>query len=511
MNDRQRLAYTLALSAVVAAGAGCGGGSGGPARARLRAEVEFPERVVPVEVGAQVIPQGANVVVVEVRRLNGQLLGRLELWRSQGPPSDTRATNEIVQPAEKVSGTIRDLPVGAAVVLADAYPYLDTGANAQSTPGPPPSLAHAEAIVDIEPGNNFLELTLESLVATVEVMPPSATVNVGETEQFYATARNGDGQILIGATFDWTCSDTGCACVDANGLATGLAAGTVDIHATEGASGVSGQGQLTVESGQVEGDVLILQDEYPWGYNPNPTVASNLGLNPKVITCWEINYEPSLDGYKFIVLASDQTGRAYLDLITWMSMVGDYVSNQGGVFVVHMATGLGLIQDTIGAWGYEYASGRASPEPTSAPRSSRSRSSRARSEVGARQAFIPPCGDGITFVTDLGTNIDVANALSGLITGPGGTITDTNLDGGNLSTHGYALTSTLPAGADVILHDGDPTHAVCSSYPCGAGDVLVTTIPVEWYDAGNHGDQPNIGSIYHPNEFAHACALREGN
>ncbi len=234
--------------------AGCGGGGDGAARhGRLTATVEFPEREAPADVSGQVIPEGANVVLVEVWDPAGQLLGSVALWRAEPvPPKGVVGPSQvIVQPAERVSGTISDLPVGPVVVEANAFPFLDRSLGTR--PAAPTPLAGASTPFEIEPGENYLEMTLESRVVTVEVAPPSATVNEFESEQFHATAWDGDGQILIGATFDWSSSDTGVASVapvdPSSAWATGVSIGTADIVATERASGVSGQAHLTVAAG----------------------------------------------------------------------------------------------------------------------------------------------------------------------------------------------------------------------------------------------------------------------
>lgn len=65
---------------------------------------------------------------------------------------------------------------------------------------------------------------------------------------------------------------------------------------------------------------------------------------------------------------------------------------------------------------------------------------------------ILPGGSGLNVVrnTDSGdADIDFP-AGSPIITGPGGTLTNTSLDGGNSSTHGYVVQTSLPAGGTVL-------------------------------------------------------------
>ena len=105
-----------------------------------------------------------------------------------------------------------------------------------------------------------------------------------------------------------------------------------------------------------------------------------------------------------------------------------------------------------------------------------------------------PGSPGLSFVALGGATVNVLAPSSGLITGPGGTITNTTLDGGNWSDHGYT-TSPMPPGGTAILDDGTASQVVALDYPDGAGFVIVHTIPVEYYnDAGNF-------AIFHQNLF----------
>ena len=107
-----------------------------------------------------------------------------------------------------------------------------------------------------------------------------------------------------------------------------------------------------------------------------------------------------------------------------------------------------------------------------------------------------PRAPGVSFVGQSGTNIDVLAPGSGLITGPGGVITNTTLDGGSSSYHGYT-TSTLPAGAIAILDTSVPSQVVAFDYLYGSGHVVIDTIPLEYYNAVG-----NFGHVFHQNLFS---------
>ncbi|HJR07301.1 MAG TPA: Ig-like domain-containing protein [Pyrinomonadaceae bacterium] len=95
-------------------------------------------------------------------------------------------------------------------------------------------------------------------VARIEVAPPSATIGVGASQQFTAKAFDANGQELSGVTFTWTTSNANVAAIDANGLATGKAAGTCEVRATS-ANTTSAPAMLTVTPPRAPsaGEVII--------------------------------------------------------------------------------------------------------------------------------------------------------------------------------------------------------------------------------------------------------------
>jgi uncharacterized protein YjdB len=92
-------------------------------------------------------------------------------------------------------------------------------------------------------------------VATVQVVPLSASVNIGGTAQFAATLLDGTGQTLsaTGRTVAWSSSDATKATVNAStGVATGVALGSATITAAASSPGqspaVTATASLTVSS-----------------------------------------------------------------------------------------------------------------------------------------------------------------------------------------------------------------------------------------------------------------------
>jgi uncharacterized protein YjdB len=83
------------------------------------------------------------------------------------------------------------------------------------------------------------------VLQSITVTPATASVGVGEIQQFTATGTFSDGSTAdLTSTATWQSSDSAVATVNASGLATGVAAGTATITAMQ--DGVTGSATLTV-------------------------------------------------------------------------------------------------------------------------------------------------------------------------------------------------------------------------------------------------------------------------
>jgi len=109
-----------------------------------------------------------------------------------------------------------------------------------------------------------------------------------------------------------------------------------------------------------------------------------------------------------------------------------------------------------------------------------------------------------------GADLDVIPPGDTRVTsGPHGTITNSSLDGGNLSNHGFALGTSLPAGATPILSAGpDSNHVAAFSYPLGSGFVYYSTIPLDFYlTSGSGQPRDNLAKVYTPNVLVYGNSL----
>ena len=92
--------------------------------------------------------------------------------------------------------------------------------------------------------------------------------------------------------------------------------------------------------------------------------------------------------------------------------------------------------------------------------------------------------------------------------GPGGVLTETNMDGGNSSNHGYVKEATLPNGVVNILSNGNDNEIVTFAYAHGEGHVIYSSIPLDYYidNRGPTGTRAGM-DIYSANIVAYAVSL----
>lgn len=112
----------------------------------------------------------------------------------------------------------------------------------------------------------------------------------------------------------------------------------------------------------------------------------------------------------------------------------------------------------------------------------------------ASTAAALPGAPPVSMTYALGIDIDIPTG-SPVASGPGGTLTDTSMDGGNYSNHGYTA-SPLPAGAIAMLTTSDPGQKVGFQYRYGSGTVAYSAIPLDFYfPGGGAGDNYSTYSV----------------
>ncbi len=133
---------------------------------------------------------------------------------------------------------------------------------------------------------------------SVAVSPATIALDVGETQQFTAAERDGDGN-PVSTTFGWSSSNPATASIDENGLATAHAPGSVTISATA-SDGTVGTATLTVNTPPPPGaGDLIISQVYGGGGNSGATYKNdfielfNRSMRPVSVDGWSVQYTSS--------------------------------------------------------------------------------------------------------------------------------------------------------------------------------------------------------------------------
>ncbi len=112
-------------------------------------------------------------------------------------------------------------------------------------------------------------------------------------------------------------------------------------------------------------------------------------------------------------------------------------------------------------------------------------------------------------VQDIGTTrteIELIADQSFVAQGPGGTVDDTNLEGPNGLSFGFAYAESAPRGSTGYLSRNDTNRWISYSYPAGAGHVIYSSLPLDFYLL--NGTPANMRDVYAPNVLAEGRALR---
>jgi uncharacterized protein YjdB len=201
-------------------------------------------------------------------------------------------------------------------------------------------------------------------VASVTVAPDAPSVVAGATVQLAATARDAQGAALTGRAVTWASSVEAVATVSANGLVTGVAAGTSQVRAT--VEGRTGEATVTVTPVPVSAVTLSavpgpLVPGQPLTLVATPRDAQGAALTGRTVT-WGSSAEAvatvSQAGVVTAVAAGSATitatseGRNAAAAITvrdggWLTPAGGTVTAAGGNLVITVPAGALAIATAI--------------------------------------------------------------------------------------------------------------------------------------------------------------------
>src|SRR3989475_11196439 len=129
-----------------------------------------------------------------------------------------------------------------------------------------------------------------TLFRSVGVSPGSASVGVGGTQQFTATLKDANGNVVSGRTVSWSSSAPLIAPVSGTGLVTALVTGTTTLTATsEGQSGTASRTGTALPppptgSWPNEPGGLTQSSDQPWDVVGSWALDDNAAGNSRLVT-----------------------------------------------------------------------------------------------------------------------------------------------------------------------------------------------------------------------------------
>lgn len=145
-------------------------------------------------------------------------------------------------------------------------------------------------------------------VGSVDVSPSSQSVQVGDTTRFTATVKDAQGNALTDRTVTWASSNPQIATVDAQGLAKGVAEGTVTITATSSDDrSKTGSATLNVTPMAVGSIVVSPHEASVPVYHTVQLGATTLDVNGRPLTGRTISWASSAPAIASATVAGPST------------------------------------------------------------------------------------------------------------------------------------------------------------------------------------------------------------
>lgn len=161
-------------------------------------------------------------------------------------------TAQLTPVAKDAAGNILSLPAGNFMYVSNS-PGVGTVSQAGLVTGVANGVVGITVTETVSGKTGSLNITVGSVatVATVTLTSPSNTINLGQTVQLTATAKDASGNTLNipAANFQYTSATPTIATVSASGLVTAKCPGTVNISVKETTSNVGNTLPITVPGG----------------------------------------------------------------------------------------------------------------------------------------------------------------------------------------------------------------------------------------------------------------------
>jgi uncharacterized protein YjdB len=247
--DVQPTSWSLEIGQTIQLTATPKDGSGNPLSGRAVAWSSGNTAVATVDADGIVTGVGAGIALI-VAESEGQS-GTAEITVTEAAVSSVEITpsalNIEVGQTAQLTATPRDASGNALSGRTVFWSSSNTAVATVDQTGLVTGMGAGMAVIVAESegaSGAILVEVIDAPVASVEVTPASANVDVTHTTQLSATLRDAQGNILSGRTVTWSSSNPSVATVNASGWVTGKAEGPVTITATSEAQ--SGTAAITV-------------------------------------------------------------------------------------------------------------------------------------------------------------------------------------------------------------------------------------------------------------------------
>lgn len=195
----------------------------------------------------QALAGGSVTITATISGVSGTLAltitPRVTTTVTVSSPTASPAVGETVQLTVVARDQFGDVLAGRTATWSTSNATVATISSTGLLQAVAPGAVIATVTIDGVPGSLSLTVTPRA-VASVTVTSPKPSLEVGESVQLVATARDTNGDVMPGTTASWSTSNAGIATVSATGVLQGQSTGTVVITAT--INGVSGSLPLTI-------------------------------------------------------------------------------------------------------------------------------------------------------------------------------------------------------------------------------------------------------------------------
>jgi|GEM_PF-1931786 len=190
-------------------------------------------------VSASGLVTGVSAGPVTIRAVAGTVTGTIDLTVTPVPVASVTVVPDAFQlqvgQTREIAATTRDAAGGALTGRAVAWTALDAGVATVTAAGvvQAVSVGQGRIVATVEGKADTATVTVVPVpVGAVTIVPDAFQLQVGQTREIAATARDANGGVLTGRAVAWSALDAGVATVTAAGVVQAVSVGQGRIVAT---------------------------------------------------------------------------------------------------------------------------------------------------------------------------------------------------------------------------------------------------------------------------------------